>query len=156
MALDRTDVALLELLQNDARMTNKELAARVGLAPSSCFERVRRLIEEGYIRGFHAEVDPKKVGVGLQAMFLVRLETQSRSSVQHVHDAIMGLPEVLAIYLMTGSVDLLVHVAVRDTEHLRELAFEALTRREEVAKIETALVFDYDRRAEMPIYGVEE
>jgi DNA-binding Lrp family transcriptional regulator len=72
MALDRIDFAILAALQNDGRLTNKELAGRVGLAPSSCLERVRRLREAGTLRGSHAEVDPAVLGIGLQALLAVR------------------------------------------------------------------------------------
>ena len=77
--MDRIDDAILGALQNDGRMSNKELAAQVGLAPSSCLDRVRRLHERGVIRGYHAEVDPGAMKIGLQAFVFVRL-TQHRGA----------------------------------------------------------------------------
>ena len=71
--MDRIDDAILASLQKDGRISNKELAAAVGLAPSSCLERMRRLQERGVITGFRADVDPKAVGIGLQAFVFVRL-----------------------------------------------------------------------------------
>ena len=67
-ALDRIDFDILAALQNDGRLSNKELAAKVGLAPSSCLERVRALRESGVLRGFRAEVDPEALGIHLQAI----------------------------------------------------------------------------------------
>ena len=75
--LDQIDVAILVALQNDARLSNKELAARVGLAPSSCLERVRRLDRDGVIRGYHARLHPPAVGMGLEAMISIRLDRQT-------------------------------------------------------------------------------
>jgi DNA-binding Lrp family transcriptional regulator len=77
-ALDRIDFALLAALQKDARLSNKELAARVALAPSSCLERVRRLREEGVLTGFRAQVDPRALGIAMQALVFVRLARHAR------------------------------------------------------------------------------
>ncbi|RPH55785.1 Lrp/AsnC family transcriptional regulator, partial [bacterium] len=71
--LDRTDCEILAALQKNARLPNKELAERLGIAQSTCLERVRRMVEEGILQGFHARVDPKAMGIGLQAMVVIRL-----------------------------------------------------------------------------------
>lgn len=149
--LDAIDCKLVELLQMNARLSNKELAARVGLAPSSCLERVRRLEREGVFLGFHAEVDPQAVGIGLQAMIAVRLRRHTRDEVSAFHDHAISVPEVVAIYHVTGATDFLVHVAVRDAHHLRELALEAFTTRREVENLETSLIFEGERKGGLPI-----
>lgn len=149
--LDRVDCKLVELLQGNARLSNKELAARVGLAPSSCLERVRRLEREGVFLGFHAEVHPQAVGIGLQAMIAVRLRRHTREEVAAFHDHAISVAEVVAIYHVTGATDFLVHVAVRDAQHLRELALEAFTTRREVEHLETSLIFEGERKGGLPI-----
>ena len=151
-ALDRIDCALLAALQNDGRLSNKELAARVGLAPSSCLERVRRLRETGVLRGVHAELDPASVGIGLQALIAVRLRQHSRDLVEAFRAHVLSLHEVISLFHVAGANDFLVHVAVRDANHLRDLALDAFTRRDEVAHLETSLVFEHARSAEMPLY----
>lgn len=148
--LDRIDFAILSALQKNARISNKELAAQVGLAPSSCLERVRRLAADGVLRGSHAEVDPKALGVGLQAMIAVRLSRHSRELVEAFREHALGLPEVLALYHLAGANDFLVHVAVRDSDGLRDLALTAFTTRPEVAHLETALIFEHARGSELP------
>ena len=145
--LDRTDAAIVRHLQNNARLSNKELAAAVGVAPSTCLERVRRLSAEGVLRGYHADVDPHAVGVGLQAMISIRLGQHSRARVEAFQAHALGLPEVVQVFHTTGASDFLVHVAVRDTEHLRTLALAAFTERPEVARIETSLLFAHRRTA---------
>ncbi len=152
LPLDRIDFAILEALQKDARLSNKELAARVGLAPSSCFQRVRRLREHGVLRGAHEEVDPAAVGVALQAMIAVRLRLHSRLAFEGFHDHLQALREVIAIYHLSGADDFLVHVALRDADHLRDLVMDAFTTREEVAHVETAIVFEHERRPGLPSY----
>lgn len=149
--LDRTDTAILRQLQKNARLSNKELAAAVGVAPSTCLERVRRLAADGVLRGYHADVDPHAVGVGLQAMIAVRLGQHSRPVVEAFQAHALARPEVVQVYHTTGANDFLIHVAVRDAEHLRDLALTAFTERPEVVHIETALLFAHHRAPGLPI-----
>jgi len=141
--LDQSDVAILAALKTNARISNKDLAETVGLAPSTCLERVRRLVEIGAIHGFHADVDLPMLGFGLQAMIAVRLQRHSREIVESFREYVLGLTEVRAVYHVAGADDYLVHVAVRDADHLRDLAMDAFTTRPEVAHIETRLIFEH-------------
>ncbi len=150
--LDRIDCVIIDHLQKDARLSNKELAAAVGLAPSSCLARVQRLREGGILRGAHMEVDPGALGVGLQALIAVQLRQHSRAQVKAFWKHVMGLPEVLSVFHVAGTHDFQVHVAVRDAHHLRDLALDAFTTRPEVAHIQTSLIFEWAKRALMPNY----
>lgn len=143
--LDRIDREILVALSNNARLSNKELAARVGLAPSSALERFRRLTREGWLRGFHADVDPRAFGLGLEAIIAVRLKQHSRDQFETFRLYVQTLPEVVAAYHMAGEDDFLVHVRVRDADHLRDFAIDAFTTRPEVGHLETALVFEHLR-----------
>lgn len=148
--LDRIDFEILGLLQKNARMTNKDLAERVGVAPSTCLERVRRLVDSGTIRGFHADVDPGALGVALQAIIAVRLRQHMRKMVDSFHDHLINLPEVRSVFHITGSDDYLVHVAVKDSNHLRDLALDSFTTRPEVDHIRTRLIFEHTPTWRMP------
>ena len=148
--LDRIDFAILQELQNDARLPNKQLASRVGLAPSSCFARVKRLMEEGVLKGAHADVDTAALGIGLQAMIHVRLGKHSREQVQEFADHALALPEVVALSHVAGAYDYLVQGAGRDAHHLRDLALDAFTTRDEVEHLETHLLFAHIRKPVMP------
>lgn len=150
-ALDRIDFAILDALQNDGRLSNKELAAKVHLSPSSCWERVRGLQEDGVLEGFHAAVDPKALGIGLQALIGVSLKRHTREAVESFQDHALDTREVMAVFHVTGARDFLIHVAVRDAEHLRDLALEAFTTHPEVANLETSLIFRGDRKPGYPI-----
>ncbi len=154
--MDRIDNAILASLQKDGRMSNKELAAAVGLAPSSCLERVRRLQDRGVLRGFRADVDPKAVGIGLQAFVFVRLDQHSRDMVDTFREHILSLPEVVAVYHVAGQEDFIVHVAVRDADHLRNLTLDDFTTRAEVARLNTALVYEHIAQPTWPNYSVED
>ena len=152
-ALDRTDFELLGLLQKNARLSNKELAAAVGLAPSSCLVRVQRLVKSGALRGFHAFVDPGALGIGLQALIGVQLSQHSRAKLRTFVQHLLERPEVVALYHVTGAFDFQVHVAVRDPAHLRDLALDAFTSRPEVESINTALLFETTWKDVWPDYG---
>jgi DNA-binding Lrp family transcriptional regulator len=154
--MDRIDNAILAALQNDGRMSNKELAGTVGLAPSSCLERVRRLHERGVIRGYHAEIDPTGVGIGLQAFISVRLAKHTREAVDAFRDHLVSLPEVVSIYHVAGQEDFMAHVAVRDANHLKNLTLDAFTTRTEVARLNTALVYERVSESPWPNYATQD
>lgn len=148
--LDRIDFEILRLLQNNARLSNKELAAAVGLAPSSCHERVRRLWDGGVLRGAHADVDPGALGIGLEALLMIELAKHERQTVDSFMEDLVTVPEVRSAFLITGRYDLVVHVVARDTNHLKDLAFDTFTNRPVVTRIETSIIYDSRRRHELP------
>ncbi|HTM21212.1 MAG TPA: Lrp/AsnC family transcriptional regulator [Kofleriaceae bacterium] len=150
--LDRIDCGILAALQENARLSNKELAVRVGLSQSSCLERVRRLEARGVLRGFHADVDPQALGITLEAICAVRLALHARDEFEHFFSYVAELPEVIDVYELAGVNDYLVHVVVRDADHLRELMHEQISARPEVAHLETALVFRHAARKTLPQY----
>lgn len=148
--LDRIDHGILAELAKNARITNKDLALLVGLSPSRTLERVRALRQRGVIRGYHAEIDPAALGVGIQAMVAIRLRRHSREAVAAFRAHALGLTETMAVYHVAGINDFLIHVATRDADHLRDFALDAFTTRPEVGHVETILIFEAVRRGEMP------
>lgn len=148
--LDQIDFAILEHLQKNARLSNKELAAAVNLAPSSCLERVRRLQADGVLRGYHADVDKRALGIGLEALISVRLSRHTRKEVDDFRSYVAKLPMVLETYHVAGSTDFLLHVVVRDIHHLRDVVLSAFTTRSEVAHIETSIVFEHLANPALP------
>jgi len=151
-ALDRIDYEIVRQLRNNARLSNKGLAATVGLAPSSCLVRVRGLQRDGILKGFHADVNPASLGVGLQAMISIRLQRHSKSIVESFRAHALALPEVRQLYHLAGANDFLVQVWVKDPEHLRSLVMTSFTAREEIAHIETGLIFEHAHSPELPIF----
>lgn len=150
--LDRIDRALVAALQKDARQSNKELAAAVGLAESSCLERMRRLRARGVVRGAHAEVDPEALGIELQAMIAVHLRQHSREVVESFRRHALSLRGTVAVFHVAGEHDFLVQVAVPSAAALRDLALDAFTSRPEVVRLETWLIFEAARTAALPDY----
>jgi DNA-binding Lrp family transcriptional regulator len=150
VSLDRTDFGILRLLQNNASLSNKEIAASVGLAPSSAHERLKRLRDDGVLRGAHADVDPKAMGVGLEALLLIGLAKHERGDVDRFMNEVVDIPEVRSAFLITGRWDFVVHVVARDTQHLKDLALDSFTNRPGVTRIETSIVFEARVRHELP------
>ena len=148
--LDRTDRAIVALMQEDARRSNKELASAVGIAPSTCSERVRRLEDAGVLRGYSAVVDPAALGIGMRAILVIRLRRHSASEVDTFREHVLSMPEVVQVSHVTGGNDFLVQVVVRDAAHLRDLAVSGFTSLPEVAHIETSLVFDHVAKRGLP------
>ena len=151
-ALDDIDRKIIRALQEDARLSNKELAARVHLAPSSCLERARRLKESGVLAAFHTRIDPAAIGIGLQAMITAKLRSHSAESREAFCEQALGCEEVVALYHLTGDRDFLLHVAVRDAEHLRRLIVERLSGPTELEDLETSLILEEKRRP-LPIFS---
>ncbi|MDT7619083.1 MAG: hypothetical protein QOG20_5562 [Pseudonocardiales bacterium] len=143
--LDSLDLSLLRLLQNDARLTNRQLAARTGVAPSTSLDRVRGLVERGVISGFHAEVDLNVLGRSVQALISVRIRPPSRDRIEAFRDWVTQLPEVLGLFVTSGTEDFLIHVGVPDTDGLYAFVIDRLTERREIADVRTSVVYEHVR-----------
>ena len=144
-SLDRIDRVILRELANDARIPNNTLAARAGIAPSTCLGRVRSLVERGVVRGFHADIDPAALGQGLQAMIAVRLLAGARRHLGEFAESFTTFPEVLDVYFIAGADDYLIHVATTDSAHLRDFVVQNLSAHPSVAATETTLIFEHLR-----------
>ncbi len=143
--LDAVDQAILETLSGDARIPNKELAERVGIAPSTCLGRVRALRDAGVLRGFHAEIDLGALGRPLQAMISIRLTVHAREQIEDFTNAVRALPGVLSVFHMTGVTDYLVWVAAADAQDLREFVVDHLATHPATAHAETSLIYEHRR-----------
>jgi len=142
LPLDGTDLAILGELSADGRLTNAALAARVGIAESTCIHRVRALRESGVIEGFHAEINLTALGRPLQAVISVRLGSHNRTHVLSFHAALTAVPGIITVFHVAGEDDYLLHVAVHSPEALRDLVLEHITTHPAVRHTETHLVFE--------------
>ena len=135
--LDEIDARILEILQADGRISNQDLAARVGLSPSPCLRRVRMLEANGTVHRYVAIVNPEAVGEGLQAMIEVRLEHQTSATVARFEKEILKYPQVLECYLVAGDWDYMLRVVARDLEDFREFSVNSLARIPGVANVKS-------------------
>jgi DNA-binding Lrp family transcriptional regulator len=141
-ALDGTDLAILAALVEDGRMTNAALAARAGVAESTCAYRLRALRESGVLASIRARLNPEALGRPLHAIIKVRLGSHSREHVHHLYDRLVELPGAMAVFHVGGDDDFLLHVAVAGPEALRDLILEHVTVHPVVRQTETQLVFE--------------
>jgi len=145
--VDDVDRRILTTLHGDARISNSALAEVVGIAPSTCHGRVRRLQELGVIRGFYTDIDPAAIGLSLQAMISVSLQSNARGRIRNFIQHIRRRPQVMDVYFLAGGDDFILHVAARDTDDLRSFVVENLNADQDVAGTQTSLIFEHLRGA---------
>jgi len=141
--LDAIYLSILRTLSTDGRITNADLAQRVGLAPSSCLSRVRALVDRGIILGFAAEIDARSLGLKLQALISVSLRAGARANLASFQAEMREHPQVLQVFFLGGSEDFIVHVVAANSDELREFVLENLSNNASVANTRTNLIFDY-------------
>ncbi len=140
--LDQLDRQLLSALTEDADVTNKTLAGRLGLAESTCAYRVRALREAGIITGTRVQLDLALLGYPLQAIIMVRLGSHTMANVNQLYDALVATPGVIQAFHVAGADDFYLHVAVENAEALRDFVLQHVTSHRVVRQTETHLVFD--------------
>lgn len=141
--LDATDRQIIRLLGRDGRMTNNAIAEEIGIAPSTCLGRIRSLQDRGVIRGFHADIDPGAIGLGVQVLIAVRLKASTRSHVGTFAKEVATLPGVMNVFFLGGADDFMLHVAAASTDAVRDFVAEHLSRRDDVANTVTNLIFEH-------------
>lgn len=138
--LDATDFRMLRALQKNGRISTTDLAAAMGLSATPCARRLKRLEDEGYIRGYQARLDPKKVGCGLQAFVQIRLGDHAEQTVTDFQAAVLRRPEVVGCYAITGNSDFLIHVMTADLDALSEFTTRTLLRMPGIRETQSSIV----------------
>lgn len=141
-SLDRIDRKILNELQQDGRLANVELARRVGLSPTPCLERVRKLEQDGFILGYFARVDPNKVGAALLVFVEITLSKTSPEDFDEFSKAVQKADEILECHLVSGSFDFLLKTRVANMAAYRELLGETLLRLPSVRESRTYVVME--------------
>jgi DNA-binding Lrp family transcriptional regulator len=148
VSLDATDRSLLRELNADARASGAALAEAVGISESTVSLRLKRLRSLGVIRGFHIDVDPAALGVGLQALVSIRLAKHDRAEIDAFTAAAPNFPGVVRMYHMAGADDYLLHIVATDTEAVQSFVLDYLTRYPAVAHTRTNLIYRVEDGAE--------
>jgi DNA-binding Lrp family transcriptional regulator len=143
--LDELDTAILRELQRDARRTNRDVAAAVGVSPTTALDRTRALRARGVIRGARLDVDLPSLGRPVQALIAVRIRPPSRRNIEAFRNWVTNQPETLGVFVTTGTEDFLVHVAVSDNDALYSLVIDRLTERVEIADVRTSVIYEHIR-----------
>ncbi|MBV1917855.1 MAG: Lrp/AsnC family transcriptional regulator [Sphingomonadaceae bacterium] len=137
--LDDIDRRLLAALQREGRITNVDLAQRVGLTPPPCLRRVRTLEERGVIRGYHADLDGSKLGYSITVFAMVSLKSQAEESLRQFEDHMRELPDVRECHMLNGEIDFILKIVSRDLQSFQEFLTSKLTPAPNVASVKTSL-----------------
>ncbi len=140
-SIDRLDIQILGILQENARAKNIELARELGVAQSTVLERVRRLEEQGFITGYRAILNPEKLGLSIQAFVSVAMQRHEAETIRRFEEGVRQLHGVRACYHLTGRFDYLLYVAVRDLEELGKLVKTGIAALDGYGKSETFVIF---------------
>ncbi|WP_433302390.1 Lrp/AsnC family transcriptional regulator [Actinoplanes sp. CA-030573] len=143
--MDDVDSAIVRELQRNARQTNRDLARAVGIAPSTCLERVRLLVGRGVLTGYHAEVSLAALNRHVQAFLHVQVRPMSRDVIEGFKAYVSGLPEVLAVFVVAGGDDFLVHVAVPGVDALHSFLMDKFTGRREIVGFRSSVIYQHAR-----------
>lgn len=138
--LDKVDRVILQVIQQEGRIANNELARRVGLTPTPTLERVKRLEREGVIEGYSAKINKQAVDVGLTVFVTVTLHVHQLNLLEEFTEAVQNIPEILACYNTTGEGDFLLHIVVKDTNHYENLMRQKLTTLPDIQRLHTSIV----------------
>lgn len=138
--LDRIDLTLLALLQRNGRISNAELAEQVALSASACLRRVQRLEQSGVLVGYSAQLDARRLGLGLQAFVRVQLKQHDAAAVAGFSDAVNRWDEVVACHALTGDMDYLLHVMVEDLDHFSRFLLDRLLQGGQVVDVNSSFV----------------
>ena len=137
--LDSIDRRLLAELQSEGRVTNVDLARRVGLTAPPCLRRVRALEEAGVIRGYHADLDPASLGFTITVFAMVSLKSQAEEDLRAFENHIKELPEVRECHMLNGEIDFILKIVSKDLQNFQEFLTSKLTPAPNVASVKTSL-----------------
>ena len=147
LELDSLDRKLLNLLSQNSRITNAELAAACGIAPSTCLGRVKSLINSGVISGFTTKLDRKLIGLNNQVLISVTLKAGARSHLAEFMEQMSQHPDVIQVFFLGGQEDFIVHLGAKSSDQVREFVLENLSNNPAVAATRTNMVFDHFSKA---------
>ncbi len=139
MKLDAVDIKILQNLQNEGRMTNVELAQRVGITAPPCLRRVRALEEEGYIRGYHADLNNDALGFGITVFAMVGLDSQNEADLQKFEEKTSEWPLVRECYMLNGEIDFILKIVAHDLAEFQTFLTKELVSAPHVNSVKTSL-----------------
>jgi len=157
--MDKIDLKILKLLQQNSKITNLDLSRKIGLSPAPTLERVKKLEQSGIIQSYHAKVDSKLMGLNVQTFVLVNLAWQKPNALENFLTKVKNVPEITECYIITGDADFILKLVCKDIPTYEKLLFKTLSQIDEIERLKTlmtlskvkkekVLPFDYD--------GVEE
>ena len=137
--LDRTDLKILQILQQNCKITNLDLSKKIGLSPAPTLERVKKLEQAGYIESYHAQVNPQSIGLNVQTFVQVSLAWQKENALNNFMAKLKGIDEIVECYIITGEADFLLKIICADIPTYEQLLFKTLSQIEEIERLKTLM-----------------
>jgi len=150
-SFDKTDLAILRILLQDARRTLQEIGAEVGLSPTSCWSRIKRLQDEGVIQRYTVDVDPRSLGYHDTVIVQLTLESHTEDTLYAFGQVLATIPEILEAYLVSGDYDYYIRIAVRDTRDYERLLREKLYKIKGISHSRSSFVLRTLKKADLPL-----
>lgn len=137
--LDRTDLKILKILQQNCKITNLDLSKKIGLSPAPTLERVKKLEQQDYIKSYHAQVNPQAIGLNVQTFVQVSLAWQKENALNNFMEKLKGIDEIVECYIITGEADFLIKIVCKDIPTYEQLLFKTLSQIEEIERLKTLM-----------------
>ncbi len=137
--LDKIDLKILKILQNNSKITNLDLSKKIGLSPAPTLERVKKLENSGVINSYHAQVSPSAIGLNVKTFVLVSLAWQKDNALNNFLDKIKSIEEITECYIITGEADFLIKIICQDIPTYEQLLFKTLSQIEEIERLKTLM-----------------
>ena len=145
--IDKIDLKIIKILQEDGRITNLQLSTEIGLSPAPTLERVKKLEQGGYIKSYHAAVDEKKLNLGIKAFTLIRLSHHKSSVITDFIKKIQDIEETIECHHVTGGFDFILKIMVKDISAYQTFVLERLSKVEEISQMQTLIILDTDKNS---------
>lgn len=137
--LDRIDLKILKILQENCKITNLDLSKKIGLSPAPTLERVKKLEQQDYIKSYHAQVNPQAIGLNVQTFVQVSLAWQKENALNNFMEKLKSIDEIVECYIITGEADFLIKIVCRDIPTYEQLLFKTLSQIEEIERLKTLM-----------------
>ncbi|GAB1396230.1 MAG TPA: Lrp/AsnC family transcriptional regulator [Saprospiraceae bacterium] len=137
--LDKTDLKILQILQENSKITNLELSKRIGLSPAPTLERVKKLEQSGVIESYHANVNSQAIGLNVKTFALVSLAWHKENALNNFLSKIRAIREITECYIITGEADFLIKIVTKDIPNYEKLLFKTLSQIEEIERLKTLM-----------------
>lgn len=154
--LDKIDLKILKLLQQNSKITNLDLSKKIGLSPAPTLERVKKLEQNNVIQSYHAKVDAQAIGLNVKTFVLVSLAWQKENALDNFVEKIKSIPEVTECYIITGDADFLLKIVCRNLEDYEKLLFKKLSQIEEVERLKTLMTLSKVKKDKVLPYYYED
>ncbi|MBK7872685.1 MAG: Lrp/AsnC family transcriptional regulator [Saprospiraceae bacterium] len=153
--LDKIDLKILKILQENSKITNLDLSKKIGLSPAPTLERVKKLEQSGVVESYHAKVNPQTIGLNVKTFVLVSLAWQKENALNNFLDKIREIEEIVECYIITGEADFLIKIVCKDIPTYEQLLFKTLSQIEEIERLKTLMTLSTVKDSKLLPYRYE-